>query len=527
VTLEGVLEGFSLQVKPVDLVVLVAYFAAVMAIGLWLGSGAKSVAEYAVGERGIPTWAVLLSIVATETSSVTFLSVPSKTFNVGGDVRFLQLAMGYLIGRIVVATVLLPGYFRGAIMSAYQLLGDRFGEPTRRTASILFLVTRTVADGLRLYLTAIALDAMTRIGMAPAILITGVTTIIYTYVGGVKAVVWTDVLQFFVYVAGAILAALVLTGKLGGEAETTWAFAERTGRLRLFDTDSPWFAGGSVWTGLIGGAFLTLATHGADQMMVQRYLCAKGQRQAAIAVVLSAAVVLVQFALFLWIGIQLAHWYGLNPPAAPLPGDQAFADFIVRFLPTGGAGFILAAVFSASMSTLSGSLNSSATALVTDLLPPPRGADERVGLWRIRLATAGFGAAQIGVAIAAALARPKQSIVDLVLEVAAFTTGIVLGLFFLGLTGRRPSPGAALVAFGGGILLMSLLKLGIVLADLRAAGLAAAATDPNLIGTRIPAWLGPSFLRGIGGNWFACFGSLTTLTLGLIASAVSPARTNR
>ena len=311
--------------NPIDLAVIAVYVAGCTALGAWLGSRSQGLKGYFLGESNIPTWAVMISIVATETSTATFLSVPGVAYE--GDFTFLQLAFGYLLGRVVVATVLLPAYFRGEIFTAYQLLQDRFGGPTRTTASLLFLVARSLGDGLRLFLAATVLEHLTGWSPEAAIVAVAAITVVYTFLGGMKAVIWTDVIQFSVYILGALVALMILAGKLPGGWTELFQTARDAGKFRLldfsFDLTQPY----TFWAGLIGGMVLNTATHGADQMMVQRYLSARSQRQAATALVASGFVILAQFALFLFIGVSLWVFYRAVPavdgrgigPAWPAP----------------------------------------------------------------------------------------------------------------------------------------------------------------------------------------------------------------
>ena len=319
----------------------------------------------------MPWWALLGSIVATETSTATFLSVPGISFNPGGDLRFLQLALGFIVGRCLVAVWLLPSYFRGEILSAYELLEIRFGVAAKRTASLLFLVARTLGDGLRLFLAALALEAAFGISLPLSVAVISGVTVVYTLFGGMRSVVWNDCLQFVVYIAGGLAALAMMVGRLPGGAGQLWEFAVANDKLRWFsgawDLSDPY----TIWAGLIGGACLSLGTHGTDQMMVQRYLAARSQRDAAKALVLSGLVVFVQFVLFLGIGVGLACFFAQFPPRVPIAsGDKAFALFIVGQMPAGLVGLTLAAVFAAVMSTLASSLNSSAAVAINDFGPP-------------------------------------------------------------------------------------------------------------------------------------------------------------
>src|SRR6266511_1497987 len=298
------------ELAPLDVAVVVLYLAATTLLGAWFTRRQRDLSTYFVGDRNVGWLLVLVSIVATETSTVTFLSVPGLAFDPkGGNLTFLQLAFGYVIGRAVVAWFLLPQYLRGELFSAYQLLRERFSPGVQRPASGLFLLTRTVADGLRLYLTALLLHQFTGWDMTASVLVMGVVTVIYTYLGGMQAVIWTDLIQFVVYILGAVVAAVVLLQLLPGGVSEFVAAGERAGKFTLFDFTPDPARPYTLWAGVVGGAFFSMASHGADQIMVQRYLCSRSLGQAQTALLLSGVVVLVQFLLFLLIGVGL---YALN-----------------------------------------------------------------------------------------------------------------------------------------------------------------------------------------------------------------------
>jgi SSS family transporter len=424
-------------------------------LGVLLGRGQTDNRDYFLGGHRLPTWALLVSIVATETSTVTFLSVPGKSFVEGGNFTFLQIAIGYILGRLGVIVFLLPGYFRGEMLSAYQVLETRFGVTTRRLASLVFLVTRNLADGLRLFLTAIALNIALGLSMVTCILVTTIATAIYSCAGGVRSVVWNDCIQFAVYMLGAIAAAALLLWQLPGGWDQLAAFGTSTGRWQLFDIDPTLTKSTmTIWSGCLGGAFLSLASHGVDQLIVQRYLCAKSQSAASWALGLSGVVVLVQFALFLFIGVQLACFQSATGGIAnDVAGDQALMTYVVHHMGMGLKGLILAAVLSAAMSTVASSLNSSASSLMSDWIAPLVPAmDDRKSLRLARLLTIGFAAVQGGVAIAAYAISLRMAIVDLVLGIAGFAIGLLLGLYGLGLIVPRTSERVALMAFAVGTL---------------------------------------------------------------------------
>jgi len=441
-----------MQLGAVDLTVLAVYLAGVVALGLWIGRGRQSAAAYMVGDRDLPWWVILFSIVATETSTVTFLSIPG--FAYGRDLAWMQIALGFLVGRVVVATIFLPQFFRGSFFTAYEVLSERFGGAVRKAASALFIVTRTLADGLRLFLTSLVLQEMTGLPLWAAVAIVGVATIAYTFFGGIRAVLWTDALQFVVYMAGAIVALIILVervpGGLGGILDAA-AAAGKTRWLELsFDPGQPY----ALWAGIVGGIFITFGSHGVDQMMVQRYVSSRGLRDARKALVASGVVIVLQFALFLLIGLGLWAFYQHFPPAVPFDrDDRVFARFILAEMPVGLVGVLLGAIFAAAMSTLSSSLNSCATTAAHDLWRSGGGEDDARELRRTRGLTAVFGLAQIAVGIGGR--SLDASVVGAVLGIAGFTSGIVLGVFFLGLWADRVGERAALAGLVAGAVAMT------------------------------------------------------------------------
>ncbi|MAG93831.1 MAG: transporter [Planctomycetaceae bacterium] len=463
-----------------------------MFLGLWIGRGKQNLSDYLLGGRDLPWWALLGSIVATETSTATFLSVPGIAFAVDGDItqgdmQFLQLPLGYIVGRCLVTVFLLPQYFRGELYTAYDVLERRFGGLTKQTASLVFLVTRNLGDGLRLFLTAIALKAALNLSMEVSIVVIGIATIVYTYAGGMKSVVWNDCLQFVVYMLGGVIALGVIVHLLPGGWSELSLFAAENEKFRLFDFSLNWTDSFTFWAGLVGGMFLTLGTHGTDQMMVQRYLSARGQRDAGKALVLSGVVVFGQMALFLLVGVALACFYNAFPPETAFEkGDHVFATFIVDYMPKGVCGVTLAAVFAAAMSTLSSSLNSSAASALNDLYVPhtARQLSPEQSVAISRHLTIVFGLIQIGIAIGAQYL--VESVVSDALAIAGFAAGLLLGVFALGVVTRSVGQRAALVGMLGGLMVLAGVKFG----------------------TSI-AW-----------PWYAVIGSLTTFGIGFVVSWV-------
>src|SRR5262245_53127741 len=341
------------RLAALDLAVVVLYMAGTTLLALWFVRRQRDIRTYFVGDREVAWWLVLVSIVATETSTVTFLSVPGLAYSSDpdtGNFTFLQLALGYILGRVLVAWLLLPQYLRGELFSAYQLLRQRFDPSVQRTASGLFLLTRTVADGLRLFLAALFVEQFTGWNMTVSVLVIGGLTIIYTYLGGMQAVIWTDLIQFLLKILGAVVAGLLILAWLPGGTEQFVALGSTAGKFRVFDFSADPTKPYSIWAGVIGGAFFSMASHGADQIMVQRYLCSRSLGQARAALVLSGVVVLVQFTLFLLIGVGLyvLREAGVLTGTEGARNDAVFGLFIVRFLPPGLVGLVVAAVLAAA-----------------------------------------------------------------------------------------------------------------------------------------------------------------------------------
>jgi SSS family transporter len=467
----------------IDLLIIVVYLAGTVVFGAWFSRSQKDVKDYFVGGRSVPWWAIMGSIVATETSTVTFISVPGVAFT--GNWTFLQLVMGYMVGRIVVSVIFVPAYFRGELLTVYQILGVRFGGGVKRLAAGLFLITRSLADGVRLFATGLVLaalllampgmDAAARDwvpGLDPAVtimvasvLVMGLTTIVYTYLGGMSAVIWTDVIQLVVYLVGAGLALTILVGLIpGGWAEVVRAGREG-GKFTLFDFTLSITKSYTFWSGVIGGAFLTTATHGTDQLMVQRYLCASSPRQARVALLSSGAVVFAQFVLFLLIGSMLYVYYTGHATSemagftvgGRVQSDRIFPHFIVTHLPPGIVGLVIAAVFAAAMSTLASSLNSSSATAMADFYMPMRRASDEHYLGVSRWLTAFWGAVQISVALIAIQFSTRA--VDEVLGIASFTNGVILGVFLLGTFAPRVGQPAAFAGILAGSAVMLAVKL--------------------------------------------------------------------
>jgi len=485
--------------RAIDLVIIFGYLVGIVLFGAWFARKQKTTSDYFLGDRSVPWWAVAASIVATETSTITFISVPGIAFARGGNFQFLQLVFGYLLGRIVISLLFIPSYFRGELMTVYQLLDRRFGGKIKVLAASLFVVMRNIADGIRLLLTAIVLAAVytsfqpaanAELIIISSIVLIGVAMIIFTYFGGMEAVIWVEVIQLGIYIVGAIAAAVILTSSIDGGLSAAIATATQANKFSLFDFTFDFTKTFTFWAGLIGGCFLTMSTHGTDQYLVQRYLCTDRPKKASAALLTSGAVVLGQFIGFLFIGVLLyAFYHPYTDPgyataastAFPFAGgDRVFPDFITRHLPPGLSGLVVAAIFAAAMSS---SLNAIAATAMNDLYKPLRaGRSDKHYLKVSHLLTLLWGVVQIGVALV--LRNRNRSALDLALSIASLINGPILGVFLVGVFLRRVSQAPALI----GMVVSSAVMLYIYFA------------------TRI-AW-----------TWYVFIGSVITLIVAWLAS---------
>lgn len=496
-----------------DAGVLVAYLIGTLTLGLWVGRNQKDAKDYFVADGAIPWWAVMLSIVATETSALTFISTPGLSYGnrAGyGDLGFLQIVAGYIIGRFVVAHVLLPRYFKGNLVTAYALLETRFGLATRRFTSIVFMITRALADSVRVFATAIPVALIISpsmqnkaLVMPSAVLILGLLTVLYTYKGGMKAVVWTELLQATIYISGGIAAIVILGHLVPGGWSEIWSSAHAAGKTKMLDFYPGLDRAHTVWAGLIGGAFLAMASHGTDQLIVQRLMSSRSLKDSQRAIIGSGFVVFLQFFLFLTIGLGLWAFYQGRVFSAT---DQIFPTFILEQMPPGVVGLIVAAIVAATMSTHSGAINSLAGATTHDIYLPltGRSVDDPQTLKMGRRFALVWGVAlTLG-----ALLFPqdtKTPVVIIALGIASFTYGGLLGGFALGIFWRRAIQRDAITGMSVAIATMAFIVF---------AGPISAAY-PALAGTLAP------FGR-IAWPWYVLIGTSLTLLVGILSSLSHP-----
>lgn len=481
---------------PLDLIVIVAYFLVTVGIGLWSSRHQTTTTDYFLGARNLPAWAILLSIVATETSALTVISVPG--IGARGDLRFLQLAFGYLVGRTVVAFWLLPGYFDGTQETAYARLERRFGGSTRRMVSAVFLVTRFLGDSVRIYAGAIPLALVTGWSVPWSIVAVGGITMLYTWQGGLRAVVWTDVVQLAIYIAGGA-AALMIAWELAGGVGTSFAASAAAGKLRVIDPSIDFTSTYTLLGGLLGGGMLSAASHGTDHLIVQRLLSSRSLGAARTALIGSGVVVILQFALFLLVGTAI--WAaGYAPP--DLPADQVFTRFVVDHLPAGLAGLVVAGILAAAMSTQSSAINALASAVTHDFYAPRaarRDAEHllRVGrrfsaLWAVLLV--------VGALYFAVSARGTQTpVVVTALSIASITYGGLLGTYVLAGRWSHATGTDVIRAVSFTLVVMLVITSASWLSDL-----------PGL------DWLAP-FGR-LAWPWYVPLGTLLTVATGLLLS---------
>lgn len=450
------------MLHPLDLWVILIYLAGVTVFGFAMRGRDRSLEGYFLAGGQLPWWAISFSIVAAETSVLTIISTPGLGFS--GNLGFLQLVFGYLVARVMISLILIPAYFRGRLLTAYQLIEQRFGGRVRAAAALIFLVGRSLAEGVRLYAVAIVvaviLDALPprwnpHLGPIGILAIIALLTLLYTLEGGLRAVVWTDFMQICVYVTGAVLSLLLLLRALPDGWHTVVTVAAAHGdKLRIFDFGFSWRQPYTFWSGLLGGTFLTMATHGTDQLMVQRLLAARNQRESTLALLSSWIVILFQFALFLVIGVALFAFYqthALGLPAGEFGRyDRLYPQYVARHLPAGLAGLILAAILAASMSNLSAALNALSSSAVVDFYRPylARGRSEAHYLTASRVATAFF---LIVLGTVAYASRHSHSVLESGLAIISYPFSGLLGVFLLGTLTRRADARGALIGLVAGI----------------------------------------------------------------------------
>jgi solute:Na+ symporter, SSS family len=424
-----------------DLGIIALYLAGITLFGVRFRKRQRSLRDYFLADRNIPWWAIALSIVAAETSTLTIISIPGLAYDT--DLAFLQVVLGYLAGRVIISFVLLPHYFRGELFTAYQLIERRFGPGLRTLTAGLFLVTRAAAEGVRVYAVSIVVAIALGTGEVASIAIITALTLVYTFEGGLAAVIWTDVVQTAIYVGGTVVGLFTILHFVPGGWSAAHAAAETAGKLHIFDFSFDFWKPYTFWAGLIGGAFLTTASHGTDQLIVQRLLAARTERQSVTALLASGVAIVFQFALFLVVGVML--WVFYRQPSSNFGhADRIFPTFIVSRMPQGISGLLIAAILAAAMSNLSAALNSlSSTSIIDFYLRRRPEVEEQRKLQLSRIATVVWALVLFGLAL---LSLHKVGrVVEVGLQIASVAYGALLGVFLLGVLTRRANQRGATV----------------------------------------------------------------------------------
>jgi solute:Na+ symporter, SSS family len=447
--------------RAIDLAVIAAYLAGITWFGARFKASQHTIKDYFLGGKTVPWWAISLSIVSAETSTLTVIGTPVLSFQ--GNYGFLQVVFGYLAARIVISALFLPAYFRGEMYTAYELMRRRFGERIRRLTAGTFLVLRALAEGVRVVAISLVISIIIGVGDKTSIGVILLLTLFYTYEGGMTAVIWTDVVQMFLYVVGAAVSFFVILHEIPGGWRHVYDVAAPLGKLQVFDfhLGAGFFSRTyTFWAGLIGGCFLTTASHGTEQLLVQRLLSARDQKSSRTALLSSWAVIFVQFSLFLAIGTCLFTLYKDRHWAPPDVADKLYPLFIWQHLPVGISGLVIAAILAAAMSNLSAALNSLASTTVMDFWKPlshrdPSTHNDDHWLRRSRWITVVWAAILFGVAM---FARQWGSVLQAGLSIASVIYGSLLGVFLLGLLTKRVGEVAAMFGMCAGLALMLYVK---------------------------------------------------------------------
>jgi SSS family transporter len=465
-----------------DLAIIALYLVGITLFGLRFRKRQRTLRDYFLAGRDIPWWAIALSIVAAETSTLTIISIPGLAYDT--NLTFLQVVMGYVVGRVVISFVLLPHYFRGDLYTAYELIEGRFGRGLRSLTAGLFLLTRTAAEGVRVYAVSIVVSIALGTGEVTSIALITILTLIYTFEGGLAAVIWTDVVQTAIYVGGTLVGLWTILHLVPGGWTAIHAAAASAGKLQVFDfTPSSWIPY-TFWAGVVGGAFLTTASHGTDQLIVQRLLAARSQKQSVTALLSSGIAILFQFALFLIVGIMLWAYYRVPSANFGRP-DRIYPTFIVSRMPHGISGLLIAAILAAAMSNLSAALNALSSTSIMDFYVRFRPqSDERKVMLLSRLST--FVWASLLFVIAVLSLHKVGRVIEVGLQIASVAYGALLGVFLLGVLTRRAKQRGAMIGmlFGFGV-------------------------ELYLWGTRVP-W-----------TWWVMIGTMVTFVVGYGASYIA------
>jgi len=444
-----------------DWTIILLYLLGIVGLGFWFGKDQHNTRDYFLGSKSVPWWGIGLSIVAAETSALTIIGVPAMAY--GGNLAFLQMVVGYVIARIVLAIVLVPHYFKGEIYSPYELFGNTFGPAARQTAGGFFLISETLAAGVRVYVASIPVKLMlgdqllgwgTGDPILGAIFLFVVLSLIYTYVGGVKAVIWTDAVQFGLFLLGGLFALAYIPSLVKGGLGTVLHDAAAGGKLHWLNLAPPpgssWFlflvgAPFNLWMGVIGGTVMVLSSHGAEQLIVQRVLACRTVAEGRKALALSAVIIFPLFLIFLLVGAMLWVFYQGHPFQIPLPeprpgsgikaNDFIFPIFMMTEVPHVLKGFLIVAILSAAMSSVSSALTSLSSVATMDFVRPLQPQKSEAYFLRFsKLATVGWAIVLIGIAY---LSRQVEFVLNAAFSLRGLTSGALVGGLALAIFWRR------------------------------------------------------------------------------------------
>jgi len=446
-----------------DWLIILTYLGGIIALGMWFGKDQHNVRDYFLGGKSTSWWVIGLSIVAAETSALTIIGVPGLAF--GGNMALLQMIIGYVIARIILAVVMVPHYLQGEIYSPYQLLANTFGGGARQTAGAFFLISETLAAGVRVYVVCIPIQLMLGIGVFPAIVLFVVLSLVYSYIGGVKAVIWTDAVQFALFLAGGVFTILYIPHLTEGGWSAVWSMAGDAGKLHWLNTTFSLSAPINIWMGVIGGTVLVMSSHGAEQLIVQRVLACKNVRDGRKALALSAVLIFPLFFVFLLVGAMLWVFYEQHPMAIAIPesregmkaNDFVYPIFMLTEVPHVLRGFLIVAILSAAMSSVSSALTSLSSVSTMDFAKKIFGErSENFYLRFSKYSTVFWGAALIGLAF---VSREVKFVFDAAFSLRGLTSGALLGGVLVAVFMRRGRSTPVVMGMIAALLVMAVIEI--------------------------------------------------------------------
>jgi SSS family transporter len=454
-----------------DWFVILLYLGGIIGLGVWFGKDQRNTRDYFLGSRNIPWWGIGVSIVAAETSALTIIGVPAIAY--GSNILFIQMIVGYVIARIILAVVMVPHYMKGEIYSPYQLLEQHLGRGPRRLAGGFFLFLETMAAGVRVYVACIPIrlllgEAVCSFGglvdpILGAILLFVGLSLLYTYIGGVKAVIWTDAVQFGLFLAGGVFALFYIPTLIDGGWGAVMAQAGAAGKLAWLNTSFTFSAPFNIWMGVIGGTVMVLSTHGAEQLIVQRVLACRDVADGRKALALSAVLIFPLFLIFLLVGVMLWAFYQGHPFQIPLPearpgiksNDFIFPIFMMTEVPHILKGFLIVAILSAAMSSISSAITSLASVSTMDFVKQiVKGRDEEYFLRFSKISTVFWAAVLVGTAW---LTREVTFVLNAAFSLRGLTAGALLGSLIIALFWKRLGARATMAGMTASLVVMNLI----------------------------------------------------------------------